>query len=67
MQGKPFRIMRLGSVPYDDALALQTTLLEKRQRGEIPDTILLLEHPHVITLGILDGSTGPLPFHLCHR
>lgn len=51
MTDKPFRILRLGSVPYDDALALQTSLLEQRQRGEIPDTILLLEHPHVITLG----------------
>ncbi|MDP3940103.1 MAG: lipoyl(octanoyl) transferase LipB [Deltaproteobacteria bacterium] len=51
MAGEPFRILRLGSVPYDEALALQTALLERRQRGEIPDTILLLEHPHVITLG----------------
>jgi len=51
MAGDPFRILRLGSVPYDEALALQTALLERRQRREIPDTILLLEHPHVITLG----------------
>ncbi len=51
MKGEPFRILRLGSVPYDEALALQTALLDRRQRGEIPDTILLLEHPHVITLG----------------
>ena len=51
MTGEPFRILRLGRVPYEAALALQTALLERRQRGEIPDTILLLEHPHVITLG----------------
>ncbi|MFQ5456917.1 MAG: lipoyl(octanoyl) transferase LipB [Myxococcota bacterium] len=51
MNEQPFRVRRLGSVPYDDALALQRSLLEKRQRGEIPDTLLLLEHPHVITLG----------------
>ena len=51
MAGKPFRIFRLGRVPYDEALALQSSMLEGRQRDEIPDTILLLEHPHVITLG----------------
>ncbi len=51
MQAAPLRILRLGRVPYDDALALQTELLERRARGEIDDTILLLEHPHVITLG----------------
>lgn len=51
MPGDPFRILRLGRVPYDEALELQTTLLERRQRGEIDDTILLLEHPPVITLG----------------
>jgi lipoate-protein ligase B len=41
----------LGTVPYGDALALQRRLLERRQAGQIPDTILLLEHPHVFTLG----------------
>ena len=51
MTGEPFRILRLGSVPYDRALELQTRLLERRRRGEIDDTILFLEHPHVITLG----------------
>jgi len=38
-------------VPYRTALALQYALVERRQRGEIPDTLLLLEHPSVITLG----------------
>ena len=38
-------------VPYRTALALQYALAERRQRGEIPDTLLLLEHPSVITLG----------------
>jgi lipoate-protein ligase B len=51
MSGDPFRILRLGRVPYDEALELQFTLLERRQRGEIEDTLLLLEHPPVITLG----------------
>jgi lipoyl(octanoyl) transferase len=52
MVRKPLDVRRLGVVPYEDALALQQDLVEARRRGEIPDTLLLLEHPHVITLGV---------------
>ena len=52
MVRKPLDVRRLGVVPYEDALALQQGLVEARRRGEIPDTLLLLEHPHVITLGV---------------
>jgi lipoyl(octanoyl) transferase len=38
-------------VPYAEALALQQELVGRRRAGEVPDTLLLLEHPHVITLG----------------
>ena len=41
----------LGRVPYADALALQSDLVARRRAGEIPDQLLLLEHPHVITRG----------------
>ena len=41
----------LGLMPYFRALELQQSLVEARKRGEAPDTLLLLEHPHVITLG----------------
>jgi lipoyl(octanoyl) transferase len=41
----------LGRVPYAEAHALQERLLEARVRGERPDTLLLLEHDPVITLG----------------
>lgn len=41
----------LGRVAYADALALQQSLHDARKRDEAPDTLLLLEHPHVITLG----------------
>ena len=41
----------LGTVDYAGAFALQRELVGRRQRGEIPDLLLLLEHPHVITLG----------------
>ena len=42
---------RLGVVPYADALALQRSLVEDRRAGRIGDTLLLLEHPPVLTLG----------------
>lgn len=44
-------VRRLGAVPYSDALALQGDLVSDRRVGAISDTLLLLEHPHVITLG----------------
>ena len=44
-------ISNLGLTPYDEAHALQRDLVERRKRDEIPDQFLLLEHPHVITLG----------------
>jgi len=40
-----------GRVGYARALELQSRLVAQRRAGEIPDTLLLLEHPHVITLG----------------
>jgi lipoyl(octanoyl) transferase len=39
-------------VPYAEGVALQQHLVEERRRGDIPDTLLLLQHPHVITLGV---------------
>jgi len=51
----------LGVVPYGDALALQRSLVEERRAGFIGDTLLLLEHPHVITLGVRgDGGRSHL-------
>ena len=45
-------VRRLGVVPYADALALQRSLVEDRRAGRIGDTLLLLEHPPVLTLGV---------------
>ncbi len=45
-------VRHLGVVSYDEALALQERLVEDRRADRIPDTLLLLEHPHVITLGV---------------
>ncbi|HEX3391344.1 MAG TPA: lipoyl(octanoyl) transferase LipB [Solirubrobacteraceae bacterium] len=44
-------VRRLGAVPYREALALQAELRACRQADEIPDTLLLLEHPPVYTRG----------------
>src|SRR5215207_2420161 len=48
---RTLNVRRLGRIAYADALALQAELVAGRRAGEIPDTLLLLEHPHVITLG----------------
>ena len=45
------RVIRCGLVPYEDARAAQRRLEAQRQAGEIPDTLLLLEHPPVYTRG----------------
>ena len=41
----------LGRVGYTEALALQQELVELRHQGRIDNTLLLLEHPPVLTLG----------------
>ena len=40
-----------GVAPYRDVLALQESLRDRRREGEVPDTVLIVEHPPVITLG----------------
>ena len=49
---RPLDIRRLGVVPYAEALELQRALAEERRHDRIPDTLLLLQHPAVITLGV---------------
>ena len=48
MQG---HLVELGLTPYLDAWELQRTLASEVQSGERPDTVILLEHPPVVTLG----------------
>jgi lipoyl(octanoyl) transferase len=45
-------VKRLGLIGYQEALDLQARLVEDRKHGSIPDQLLLLEHPDVITLGV---------------
>ena len=49
-------VQRLGLIGYQEALDLQRELVEQRKRGDIPDQLLLLEHPDVITLGVKTRS-----------
>jgi lipoyl(octanoyl) transferase len=46
------QVWRLGLVPYGEALELQKQLVARRLAGEIPDQLLLLQHPPVITTGV---------------
>jgi lipoyl(octanoyl) transferase len=61
--------MHLGLVPYQAALALQRNVADAVSQGALPDTVLLLEHPPVITLGrraepgelhVPDGAPGEI-------
>ncbi|MGH2880172.1 MAG: lipoyl(octanoyl) transferase LipB [Solirubrobacteraceae bacterium] len=60
MVSAPIDMRRLGTVPYRDAFALQMELHAQRQADEIPDTLLLLEHPPVYTRG-RRARDGELP------
>lgn len=45
------QVRDLGRVEYAASFALQQEYVERRKRGEIPDQLLLVEHPHVVTMG----------------
>ena len=49
-------VTRLGVVPYAEATAMQEALRARRLAGDVPDVLLLLEHPPVYTRG---RRTGP--------
>ena len=55
VEDRVLEVHRLGSLSYEEGLTLQNELVVRRRRGEVPDQLLLLEHPHVITLG--SGAT----------
>jgi lipoyl(octanoyl) transferase len=54
-------VCHLGHVPYSDGLTIQETLRTGRHAGELPDLLLLLEHPPVYTRG-RRSADGELPF-----
>jgi lipoyl(octanoyl) transferase len=67
-------VAHLGTVEYPAALALQTAMVAARQSEQIGDTLLLLEHPHVFTLGrgaderfLLSERPSEIPVHRVSR
>lgn len=48
---RPLEVRDLGRIRYGEALDLQRELITARQQGCGNDTLLLLEHPHVVTMG----------------
>ena len=62
----------LGSTDYETALAWQRTLMDRRLSGDVADSLLLLEHPPVFTLGRGADETfllnpGDVPVHRVAR
>jgi lipoyl(octanoyl) transferase len=53
-------VTQLGTVPYRDGVALQESFRARRQAGELPDLLLVLEHPPVYTKG-RRAEPGDLP------
>ncbi len=50
-EGAVCQLSDLGRVGYPDAFAMQQDFVARRKRGEIPDQLLIVEHPHVVTMG----------------
>lgn len=50
-KGSKLQVARLGEIDYLEAWELQRRAAEARREDRIPDTLLLLEHPHTYTLG----------------
>jgi lipoyl(octanoyl) transferase len=58
---RTLEVRRLGLIPYGQALKLQRELVEERRAGRVPDLLILLQHPPVITLGVKgDGGRSNL-------
>ena len=48
---RPAHVINLGTVEYENALEFQRSLRDRRIAGTVPDTLVLLEHPPIITIG----------------
>ena len=56
MSPRPGYVLTLGQTPYLEAWELQRSLAGAVSQGAIPDTVVLLEHPPVVTLGRRTGD-----------
>ncbi|MDP6387501.1 MAG: lipoyl(octanoyl) transferase LipB, partial [Planctomycetota bacterium] len=59
--GRLMDVQRLGVRPYAEVLELQKELLEKRINDEVRDTLILVEHEPVITVGRKGAQLGEVP------
>jgi len=57
---RPLGVLDVGLLPYRDAWAMQRGLVAARQRDDIDDTVILVEHPPVYTLGRRADRTNVL-------
>lgn len=57
---RKFLVQKLGLVDYESALALQKQAEQAVKNGTQPDTLLLLEHPHTLTIGRRGDSSAVL-------
>ena len=62
-----FQTLDWGLVPYEDALRRQLDLVDARLRGEVPDTLVFVEHPPVYTLGVRRGAEAHLRWDASER
>lgn len=60
MKEKELLVRRLGRIDYEGALALQKEIERAVQTRAQPDTLLLLEHPHTLTIGRRGDNSGIL-------
>ncbi|HZE68670.1 MAG TPA: lipoyl(octanoyl) transferase LipB [Pyrinomonadaceae bacterium] len=60
MSKRKLVVKRLGRLSYGDALALQKQIERAVQTGQQEDTLLLLEHPHTLTIGRRGDESGVL-------
>ena len=60
MAARPGYLLELGRTPYTEAWDLQRSLAAAVSQGAVPETVILLEHPPVITLGRRTDETAEL-------
>ena len=60
MNARELLVQRLGRVDYESALAIQKQTEQSVKAGLQPDTLLLLEHPHTLTIGRRGDSSSVL-------
>ena len=61
VQLRHVEVSHLGTTPYLEAMELMKTLQAKRINDEIPDTLLILEHPEIVTVGPRARNDGIAP------